>query len=79
MLLLQKALCGVAGVPTLLLLSGSDDYVHPLVNYPALGERLAAAIGPSARLHIVPRGNHSLDSHPEEAAELISDFVSSLP
>ncbi|PRW56053.1 UPF0613 -like [Chlorella sorokiniana] len=43
----------LAGLPTLLLLSGADQYVPPEVDYPAVGRRLAQAIGASAQLRIL--------------------------
>ncbi|KAI3436620.1 hypothetical protein D9Q98_006037 [Chlorella vulgaris] len=66
------------GLPALVLLSRDEEYVPPELNYPAVGRRLVAAMGPAARLHVVP-GNHTLDGSEEEAAAVIADFIAALP
>ena len=75
---LREKLGGLAGLPTLLLLSGADECVPPSVDYPALGDRMAAAIGSSARAEVVEGGKHSLGDTVEEAAERIAAFVGSI-
>ncbi|KAI7838132.1 hypothetical protein COHA_008063 [Chlorella ohadii] len=66
------------GLPSLLLLSGADQYVPPGVDYPAVGRRLAQAIGPSAQLQTVEGALHAMDGKEEEGAAAIADFVAAL-
>ena len=75
---LAEKLSGLQGVPTLLLLGSKDEYVPASVDYLELGNRMARAIGPTARLAVVEGGNHGLHDHAEDAAGLISAFVTSL-
>lgn len=75
----QEALQGLHGVPTLIALSGSDEYVPAgPVEYAALGERMAAAIGPSARLVVIPGGKHSLTGQEEEIVTAVAEFITKL-
>ena len=64
--------------PCLVLLSGSDQYVPKCVDIALLAERLAAAVGPAATFRVVPGAQHALDGLEDLAAEIITDFVSSL-
>lgn len=75
---LTEKLQGLQGVPTLLMLSGSDEYVPPHVDYLALGNRMAKAIGPSARVAVVVGGNHGLSEHAQDGADLVAGFVNDL-
>ena len=75
---LSEKLHGLQGVPTLLLLSGSDEYVPEHVDYVMLGGRMAKAIGPSARLAVIEGGNHGLSEHAQEGADAVSGFVKGL-
>jgi pimeloyl-ACP methyl ester carboxylesterase len=72
---LKEKLGGLTGVPTLLMLSSRDEYTHPRNDYIEMGNRMAKAIGPSARLAILEGANHAVSNHSEDAAELISEFV----
>ncbi|KAL4534639.1 hypothetical protein Ndes2437A_g05409 [Nannochloris sp. 'desiccata'] len=75
---LKEKFSGLSGVPTLLMLSSRDEYTHPSVDYLEMGNRMAKAIGPSARLAILEGANHAVDNHAEDAADLISEFVMGL-
>ena len=77
---LKRKFEGLTGTPTLLLLSSRDEYTHPAIDYLEMGNRMAKAIGPSARLVILEGANHaaSTENHSEDVAELISEFVTSL-
>ncbi|GAB4820752.1 hypothetical protein N2152v2_007798 [Parachlorella kessleri] len=75
---LKARLFGVSGLPTLLLLSGADEYVPPDVDYKALGRRLQAAVGASARLSVVEGGLHALGGHEQQAVDEITAFLRSL-
>ena len=72
---LQAALRGLQGVPTLVALSGADEYVPQSVDYAALGARLAAAIGPSAELVVVPGAGHSCKGREDEITAAVAAFV----
>jgi hypothetical protein len=70
-----SALLGhLAPLPTLVIASGADEYVPPGVDRAGLGERIAAAIGPSATSACIPGGLHALVGKEEEAVEHISSF-----
>jgi len=60
--------------PALVLVSGADEYVPPGVDREHLGRRLAAAMGPSAKMEIVEGGNHTLLGKEPEAVAAISNF-----
>ncbi len=75
---LQEKFAAMAGLPTLLLLSGADEYVPPTVHYSGLGSRLQAAIGPSATLSVIEGANHALNGFEERAAEEIAAFLKPL-
>lgn len=68
----------MAGLPTLLLLSGADEYVPSGIDYRALGKRLQAAVGPSAQLAVIESGTHALSGSEEQAADEIVTFVKAL-
>lgn len=68
----------MAGLPTLLLLSGADEYVPLGVDYMGLGRRLQAAMGPAARLSVIEGGLHALAGHEEEVASEIATFLQTL-
>jgi pimeloyl-ACP methyl ester carboxylesterase len=63
------------GVPTLVLQSGSDEYIPRTVDADQTAERLARAMGSQARYLTVEGGSHALNDHTEEAVQLISDFI----
>ncbi|GAX79979.1 hypothetical protein CEUSTIGMA_g7418.t1 [Chlamydomonas eustigma] len=63
---------------TLILLSGSDEYVPPFVDIPVLADRLARAVGPSTKHSVVQGGSHALIGNEKEASDLIAGFVSEL-
>jgi len=75
---LKEKLSGLSGVPTLLMLSSRDECTLPSVDYLEMGNRMAKAIGPSARLAILEGANHAADNHFEDAADLIFEFVMGL-
>jgi pimeloyl-ACP methyl ester carboxylesterase len=64
--------------PCLVMVSGSEEYVPPDVDVASLGQRLAAAIGSSAKLVVVDGAPHSLEGHEEEAVAAIIDFLAGL-
>ena len=63
------------GLPTLVLLSGAEEYIPPDLDYPAVGQRLVQAIGGSARLEVIECAPHALNGKEEEGAAAIADFV----
>jgi pimeloyl-ACP methyl ester carboxylesterase len=75
---LKERLSGLRSVPTLVMLSGQDEFVPERVDYEDLGRRIAAAIGPSATLHVVEGAVHALHGKEEEAVELIAEFAGKL-
>lgn len=70
----------MAGLPTLVLLSGDEEYIPPgsAPEYRSMGARLAQAIGSSARLEVVEGALHALNGREEEGAEAIARFVADL-
>jgi pimeloyl-ACP methyl ester carboxylesterase len=72
---LEEKFSGLVGVPTLLMLSSKDEYTHPSVDYLEMGNRMARAIGSTARLAILEGANHACEHHSQDAAELIAEFV----
>jgi alpha-beta hydrolase superfamily lysophospholipase len=66
----------MAGLPTLVLQSGADEYVPAHVDPRGLGQRLAAAIGPSATVAVIEGGNHVLQGKEDEAVALMVEFIS---
>ncbi|KAL4457642.1 hypothetical protein ABPG75_012507 [Micractinium tetrahymenae] len=70
----------MAGLPTLLLLSGAEEYIPEgtAEQYRAMGARLAEAIGSSARLEVVEGALHALNGKEEEGAGAIARFVAAL-
>lgn len=75
---LQAIYAPLAGLPTLLLLSGAEEYLPPGLDYRAVGRRLAQAIGPSAVVETMEGAPHNMGGKEEEGARLIADFVASL-
>jgi len=73
----EKVVIGLRGIPTLVVISGHDEYVVDSAAYKAFAQRMVNAIGKSARLEIVEKGNHSLSSpsDAESAAAMMTDFV----
>ena len=72
---------GHVDVPTMIVLSGSDEYVPPSVAPRELGSRLLAALAPCEgfrRLCIIPGANHALDGHEGVFVDLVADFLRSL-
>jgi pimeloyl-ACP methyl ester carboxylesterase len=76
---LHEKLAGLRGVPTLLLLSGADEYVPANADYMGLGKRMQRAIGHSAQLVVMPGGLHNLKGQESEAAQHIAEFIATLP
>lgn len=75
---LQDALSGLVGLPSLLICSGDDEYVHPKVKYLEHCDRLAEAIGDTAKVEFVQGARHSLADHKEQAVALISEFAATV-
>lgn len=75
----DEALRGLLGhmesTRTLVLMSGADEYVPSAVDVGALAERLAAAMGPSAKAEVIPGADHGLTQSVDEAVRIISDFI----
>lgn len=68
---------GMKGFPTLVILSGNDEYVVDPKAYKAFAQRMVHAMGGDARLEIIENGNHSLSSpsDAESAAAMMAEFV----
>lgn len=77
---MQAKLQGLASTPTLILLSGAEEYLAPsLTDYPALGQRMVnAAGGKNAKLVVVEGGKHGLEGHEEEAVGHMIEFIKTL-
>lgn len=68
------------GLPTLVLLSGEEEYIPAGLDYrAAVGDRLVQAIGSSARLQVVEGASHALGGREEDGAAAIADFIAVLP
>ena len=77
---LAEIFAPMRGLPTLVLLSGEEEYIPGgLDDRAAVGGRLAQAIGPTARLQVVEGASHALNGREEEGAGAIADFIASLP
>jgi pimeloyl-ACP methyl ester carboxylesterase len=67
-----RADCSVAPRLPTLIVWGRGDEVFPL----ALGQRLAASLGPTARLVVIDRARHAPNlEHPRQFNELLRDFL----
>ena len=62
-------------IPTLVLQSGSDEYIPRTVDANQTAERLAKAMGSQATHFTVEGGSHALNDHTEQAVQLISNFI----
>lgn len=77
----QELLSGLRGTPTLVLLSGGDEYVPPGVDYSRLGARLVAALGGTplgARLRVLPGAPHALAGHEADGVAQMVEFCAEL-
>ena len=72
---LKKLLSHMSPTPTLVLQSGSDEYIPKSVDPELNAARLAKAMGSNAEHYTIPGGSHALENHTKEAVELISNFV----
>lgn len=65
------------GTPTLVMLSGVDDYVppHVLAGAELLAQRLAEALGPTASAVVVPGARHALKGAQEAGLKAMTDFI----
>ncbi len=66
-----------AGVPTLALFSGADEYAAP-ASAAALRANMVATLGPALRVRVVEGAGHSLAGKEEAAAAAIVDFLREL-
>mmetsp|Transcript_25646 Transcript_25646/g.65914 ORF Transcript_25646/g.65914 Transcript_25646/m.65914 type:complete len:277 (-) Transcript_25646:41-871(-) len=74
-----KAMLGHVTVPTLLVLSGADQYVPDHVDTGALAGRLGAAIGPHAKSMVIGGANHGIKAEGKAAfLEAVQQFVLAL-
>lgn len=76
---LENALSALRNFPTLLVMSGDDEYVPEYVDKENLAQRMVNAVGKErCRYRIIQGGNHSLKDHEEEAVHVFTEFVQSL-
>lgn len=76
---LSERLHSLHDIPTLVLMSGSDEYQVPYGIAPqVMGARIAQAAGSKARLAVIEGGSHDLGEHPVEACKEIITFIKSL-
>ena len=68
------------GTPTLVMLSGADEYVPPHILEAAhdIAARLAGAMGPSAKGLVVPKAKHALDGAEEAGIAAMVEFIQGL-
>lgn len=68
------------GTPTLVMLSGADEYVPPRLLEAAhdIASRLAGAMGPSAKGMVVPNAKHAMDGAEEAGIAAMAEFVQGL-
>ena len=68
------------GMPTLVMLSGADEYVptHILAAAPDNAAALAAAMGPTARGLVVPDAKHALEGAEDAGLAEMIEFVQGL-
>jgi len=72
----MKGKLGHMGIPTLIVLSGADEYVPSDVNLDLLLEKLASAMPGCVNSIIVSNANHALEGHSEEFVHCVMDFLS---
>mmetsp|Transcript_9866 Transcript_9866/g.21114 ORF Transcript_9866/g.21114 Transcript_9866/m.21114 type:complete len:276 (+) Transcript_9866:33-860(+) len=71
-----KTILGHVTVPTLLVLSGADQYVPDHIDASALAGRLGAAIGPHAKTMVIGGANHGIKAEGKtEFLEAVQEFV----
>ena len=77
----QAKLRHMDGTPTLVMLSGADEYVpqHVLEGAVPLAQRLAEALGPTATAVVVPGARHALEGAQEAGLKGMTDFIFQLP
>lgn len=65
------------GTPTLVMLSGADEYVpsHVLEGAELLSHRLAFALGPTASAVVIPGAKHAMDGAQEAGLEAMTHFI----
>ena len=68
------------GTPTLVMLSGADEYVPPRILEAAhdTASRLAAAMGQSAKGMVVENARHALDGAEEAGVAAMAEFFQGL-
>ncbi|KAA6419369.1 MAG: hypothetical protein FRX49_10628 [Trebouxia sp. A1-2] len=72
----MKGILGhMAEIPTMLVLGGEDECKPKSVDGQALGKRMQKAIGSSAQLTFIPKGNHSLEGTEEDFVKELQPFV----
>ena len=64
-------------IPTLVLMSGADEYMPKHVDPKALASRLATFMGPNTKPVCVEGGDHALSNCPSSAVEEITAFIRS--
>ena len=65
-------------MPSLVLISGSDEYMPPHIEHQALGERLAQALGPKSHPVVIERGVHDLAGSEESLLHHVACFLQRL-
>lgn len=74
---LCEVLAGLRGVPTLVMMSGADEYQVPL-EPEVMGLRIAKAIGDTGKHLVIDGGNHDLSNKAEKACKEIMNFITCL-
>ena len=68
----------MGGVPTLVQASLKDEAVPEHVDIGALAGRLAAAMGPSAQVGLLPGAGHAAAGHERQLVQQVTAFVQRL-
>lgn len=68
------------GTPTLVMLSGADEYMPKsvLIEAGSLAERLAAAMGATASHVVIPSAKHALEGAEDLGVKAMMDFINRL-
>lgn len=65
-------------IPSMVLVSGKDEYVPEYVDVVSMGHRIAKAMGGNSTVAVVEEAVHNLQGSEEEAVQIISKFVADI-
>lgn len=75
---MRERLGHMTAVPTLVLMSGADEFMPKHVNHVTLAERMVTFMGPNARQVCIEGGDHALSNNTQEAVGHMLAFVSTV-